>query len=192
MEASTAPAALPDIGALPALDDAALFSALDLLFEKSADMHALAGPVARSGQFASYPALVDAVRAALLALQQQQQQSQAARARLLGILGAHPRLGEKKVDSAQSRAEQANLQKGAGAAEAERLAALNAEYETRFPGLRYVVFVNGRGRDVIMANMRERIDRGDAQAEEKEAIEVPCNLHLAPLQNRTQSGRRDD
>ncbi|KLU91276.1 hypothetical protein MAPG_09797, partial [Magnaporthiopsis poae ATCC 64411] len=82
----------------------------------------------------------------------------------------------KKVDSAQSRAEQANLQKDAGAAEAERLAALNAEYEARFPGLRYVVFVNGRGRDVIMANMRERIDRGDAQAEEKEAIEAMASI----------------
>ncbi|KAL8343096.1 hypothetical protein RB598_004446 [Gaeumannomyces tritici] len=176
MTGSSTPAGLPDINALPTLDDAALFNTLDLLFEKSPDMHALAGPVARTGKFTSYPGLIDAVREALLSLRQQQDDDAAARARLLGILGAHPRLGEKKVDSAQSRAEQANLQHGAGAAEAERLAALNAEYEARFPGLRYVVFVNGRGRDVVMANMRERIDRGDARAEEREAIEAMVSI----------------
>ena len=53
------------------------------------------------------------------------------------ILSAHPRLGEKTVDSAQSRAEQAQLQTGAFE-EWERLQALNQIYERTFPGLRYV------------------------------------------------------
>ena len=52
------------------------------------------------------------------------------------ILAAHPRLGEKKVDSELSRKEQAQFQ--SGAEEAERLRKLNEEYEEKFPGLRYV------------------------------------------------------
>jgi 2-oxo-4-hydroxy-4-carboxy--5-ureidoimidazoline (OHCU) decarboxylase len=52
------------------------------------------------------------------------------------------------------------------------LAKLNGEYEDKFPGLRYVVFVNGRPRPVIMENMRARIARGDIKAERAEAIQV--------------------
>ncbi|KAI1121543.1 Oxo-4-hydroxy-4-carboxy-5-ureidoimidazoline decarboxylase [Nemania abortiva] len=103
--------------------------------------------------------------------------SPATRERLHGILGSHPRLGAKKVYSAQSRAEQAQLNTGA-ADEAERLAALNAEYEARFPGLRYVVFVDGRSRDVIMEDMRRRIDRGDIRAEEEEGIQAMVDIAL--------------
>lgn len=55
---------------------------------------------------------------------------------LLKILSAHPRLGEQRVESAQSTAEQARLNTG-GSEEAERLGALNAEYEELF-GFRYV------------------------------------------------------
>ncbi|KAI1161897.1 Oxo-4-hydroxy-4-carboxy-5-ureidoimidazoline decarboxylase [Nemania serpens] len=103
--------------------------------------------------------------------------SPAARNKLHGILGSHPRLGAKKVDSAQSRAEQAQLNTGA-ADEAERLAGLNREYEARFPGLRYVVFVNGRSRDVVMEDMRRRIDRGDIRAEETEGIQAMVDIAL--------------
>jgi 2-oxo-4-hydroxy-4-carboxy--5-ureidoimidazoline (OHCU) decarboxylase len=71
------------------------------------------------------------------------------------------------VDSAQSAAEQANLQ-----GEGEQLAELNREYEERFPGLRFVVFVNGRGRPEIMNDMRGRIDRGDFAKEVDEALQV--------------------
>ncbi|KAF2972168.1 hypothetical protein GQX73_g1404 [Xylaria multiplex] len=99
------------------------------------------------------------------------------REKLHAILGSHPRLGAKKVDSAQSRAEQAQLNAGAGD-EAERLAALNREYEESFPGLRYVVFVNGRSRDVIMEDMRRRIDSGDIRAEETEGIQAMVDIAL--------------
>jgi hypothetical protein len=34
------------------------------------------------------------------------------------------------------------------------------------------VFVNGRERPVVMQNMRERIERGDIEAEREEAIQV--------------------
>jgi 2-oxo-4-hydroxy-4-carboxy--5-ureidoimidazoline (OHCU) decarboxylase len=60
-----------------------------------------------------------------------------------GILASHPRLGEKKVESALSRAEQAAMAKAsAGTGDARReqeiLGELNAKYEETFPGLRYV------------------------------------------------------
>ncbi|KJZ76859.1 hypothetical protein HIM_03736 [Hirsutella minnesotensis 3608] len=80
-------------------------------------------------------------------------------------------VGAKGVDSAQSAAEQANL-----AGEGEELAALNAEYEARFPGLRYVVFVNGRGRPEIMRDMRARIDEGDYAKEVGAALQAMCDI----------------
>jgi len=94
---------------------------------------------------------------------------------LEAILSAHPRLGEKKVESEQSRKEQAQLNQG-GSEEAGKLAEFNRKYEERFPGLRYVVFVNGRSRPVIMEDMQTRIDRGDIELEKQEAIQAMCDI----------------
>jgi hypothetical protein len=66
-----------------------------------------------------------------------------------------------------SREEQRHLSE-----EDEELARLNREYEERFPGLRYVVWVNGRGRGEVMGDMRRRIGRGDLREEEREGIGV--------------------
>lgn len=162
---------LPDVTSLASLPEESLTSILDLLFEPSDELHALAIPTLKSITFATYPELIDTLRDQLLVIAKTVHPDPAARKPLLSILGSHPRLGEKKVESAQSAAEQAQLRSG-GESEAERLAALNKEYETKFPGLRYVVFVNGRSRDVIMEDMRRRIDRGDFAAEEEEAINV--------------------
>lgn len=52
------------------------------------------------------------------------------------------------------------------------LGELNEEYERVFPGLRFVVWVNGRGRGEIMGIMRERIARGDWEGERDGAVEV--------------------
>ncbi|PRT57085.1 hypothetical protein B9G98_04705 [Wickerhamiella sorbophila] len=97
--------------------------------------------------------------------------------RIPGIIAAHPRLGAKKVDSALSQAEQASLQT-ASARETEQLAELNAEYERTFPGLRYVVFVAGRPRSVIMDDMRERIAKKDIEAEKRTAFDAMCDIAL--------------
>lgn len=93
------------------------------------------------------------------------------------IISAHPRLGPSKDKlSSHSDSEQQSL---AGTKqEAQKLAQLNARYEERFPGLRYVVFVNGRSRDCIMENMRSRIERGDIQAERVEAFDAMCDIAL--------------
>ena len=56
------------------------------------------------------------------------------------------------------------------------LGELNEEYERVFPGLRFVVWVNGRGRGEIMGIMRERIGRGDWEGERDGAVEVSILL----------------
>lgn len=159
---------IPPVRTLPSLSFGQQSRVLDLLFEPSPELQALSVTLLQES-YSSYPALVDAVGKQLYALAQSNAATHIQR--LDSILGSHPRLGAQKVDSAQSRAEQAQLQRGADA-EADRLAALNAEYEAKFPGLRYVVFVNGRGRDVIMEDMQRRIGRGDIRKERTEAIQV--------------------
>lgn len=68
-----------------------------------------------------------------------------------GILGAHPRLGEKKLDSELSRGEQEAMNAASGPAEGEgeeeMLRALNVEYEAKFPGLRYVYVLRRAGEE---------------------------------------------
>ncbi|CAK7238088.1 hypothetical protein SEUCBS140593_010315 [Sporothrix eucalyptigena] len=176
---------LPHISTLSSLPDQAITNALDLLFEPSKELHALSLPAIRAApSIASYDDLIEIVRGELLTLQGKvatfaepspSHEALACKQRLLGILAAHPRLGAKKVESAQSAAEQAQLQK-ASELEAAQLAALNAEYESSFPGLIYIVFVNGRPREVIMENMRARIKRGVYALEEIEAIEAMASI----------------
>ena len=202
------PPALPPIDSLQTADDDTLKTVLDLLFEPSSTLHDLSIPRIRdrvrelqgpSASTLTYAALIQDVGSLLGSLASQSASSPSSRATLHAILGSHPRLGEKKVASAQSRAEQAQLnasssssspsssstpaeeqkrQEEEAATERQLLADLNAEYEARFPGLRYVVFVNGRARPAILANMRERIARGDPAAEEREAISAMVEIAL--------------
>lgn len=74
------------------------------------------------------------------------------------------------MDSAQSQAEQAQLQGGED--EAEQLKQLNEEYERAFPGLRYVTFVQGRSRTVIMEDMKRRVSGSNVASEQADAIRV--------------------
>jgi 2-oxo-4-hydroxy-4-carboxy--5-ureidoimidazoline (OHCU) decarboxylase len=76
------------------------------------------------------------------------------------FLGGHPRIGEIKGLSALSASEQA-----AHATPPEvlaRLLELNEEYERRYPGLRYITFVNGRSRKMIMEEMEEKLGMDEA------------------------------
>ncbi|KAI1085415.1 Oxo-4-hydroxy-4-carboxy-5-ureidoimidazoline decarboxylase [Whalleya microplaca] len=172
----SSPPTLPPISSLPTAATATQTAALDTLFEPSPALHALALPTLHSTtfNFPSYAALITQVGSLLSQLATTA--TPEATARLHEILGSHPRLGAPKVASALSAAEQAQLRCGDG--EAEKLRALNAEYEARFPGLRYVVFVNGRSRPVVMEDMRRRIDRGDIRKEEGEAIQAMVDIAL--------------
>lgn len=141
-------ASLPSISAWPSLEQTARLAVLDTLFEPSPELHRLVdtAAVTRQASFASYDALVDAVERSLFALARSAATSPGDRAILLGILGSHPRLGkaapspkpgELSEMSALSAREQANLNLGSEE-QADRLRLMNAEYEERFPGLRFV------------------------------------------------------
>jgi 2-oxo-4-hydroxy-4-carboxy--5-ureidoimidazoline (OHCU) decarboxylase len=128
-------AQLPDLKSLPALDTESRATVLDTLFEPCTQLHTLSVSLLHEQTFSSYNNLTDAVGDQLRQLQQSDLESD--HKWLEAILSAHPRLGEKKVDSEQSRKEQAQLNQG-GEEEAEKLAELNRKYEEKFTGLRYV------------------------------------------------------
>ncbi|PNS19363.1 hypothetical protein CAC42_2540 [Sphaceloma murrayae] len=165
--ASPSSPSLPTIEQIRSLSTEQRAHILDLLFEPSQQLHTLTVELLATQAFTSYDDLIAAVGVQLTELAESPSTSDTAW--LEGILGSHPRLGAKKVDSAQSQAEQANLQKGSEA-EAEQLKKLNEEYERTYPGLRYVVFVNGRDRPTIMEDMKRRIALEDVKGERLAAI----------------------
>lgn len=123
--------------------------------------------------FSSYIEFIEAVRKTLLLLLKA---SSTNKDLISKIVAAHPRLGAKKVESKLSQAEQASLQ--SSTEEAQILAELNSKYETKFPGLRYVVFVNGRSRPEIYKNINTRIDRGNYGLECEEAFNAMCDIAI--------------
>ncbi|EXJ94497.1 hypothetical protein A1O1_02893 [Capronia coronata CBS 617.96] len=126
---------LPPISSLPSLDTEERAEVLDTLFEPCQQLHTLSVSLLREKTFSSYDELISAVGNQLRELYNSDLESDTKW--LDSILAAHPRLGEKKVDSEQSRKEQAQLNQGAPE-EAQKLAELNRKYEEAFPGLRYV------------------------------------------------------
>ncbi|KAK3301783.1 Oxo-4-hydroxy-4-carboxy-5-ureidoimidazoline decarboxylase [Chaetomium strumarium] len=185
---------LPPITTLPTLPDSALTSTLDLLFEPSPALHALALPTLRARPYPSYNDLIMALSVQLMDLASSSAAAASAagadtegegeggegekeKRRLLhSILGSHPRLGEKKeVLSGLSSAEQRHLNQESDP-EGEVLARLNREYEAKYPGLRFVTWVRGRGREEVMDEMRRRIGRRDFAGEERESIKAMCQI----------------
>ena len=176
---------LPPLDNVPSLPAAQRAHILDLLFEPSTQLHTLSAPLLHEKAFPSYNNLISAVGMQLTELSESASTSDTQW--LESILGSHPRLGAKKVESAQSQAEQAQLQ-GSGE-EAEQLRRLNEEYESKFPGLRYVVFVDGRSRPVILEDMRKRIGSSDIKSERAAAIRVRDTvLYLQPSRSLTNAG----
>jgi hypothetical protein len=126
---------LPPISSVPTLTTTERAAILDALFEPCTALHTLSVELLQDETFESYDALIVSIGNQLTELQHSISTSDTEW--LDKILAAHPRLGEKKVDSAQSRGEQAGLNTG-GEEETEQLRVLNREYEEKFPGLRYV------------------------------------------------------
>jgi 2-oxo-4-hydroxy-4-carboxy--5-ureidoimidazoline (OHCU) decarboxylase len=156
---------LPSIETVSSLPETDQKLVLDLLFEPHPTMHTTFLPTLRSTAHTSYADLIAACQTQLKTLAA----SSPREPTLLDILGSHPRLGERRKLSASSEAEQARL-RGA----LEQLARMNGRYEEAFPGLRYIVFVNGRGDEEILADAEARIQRGDFAAEVETAMKVRC------------------
>ncbi|WEJ93547.1 hypothetical protein PSN45_001013 [Yamadazyma tenuis] len=175
---------LPDIKEVTNLSHEKQSQLLDNLFEPCPTLTAilLQTVLATSTPFSSYKQLIETSRTQLLeylrSSEQESEKTGEIRPEIAKIISAHPRLGgAKKVQlSDHSSAEQKSLQ--GSQEETEMLAKLNAQYEEAFPGLRYVVFVNGRSRQVIMDNMRQRIARGDIRTERREAFDAMCDIAL--------------
>jgi 2-oxo-4-hydroxy-4-carboxy--5-ureidoimidazoline (OHCU) decarboxylase len=133
---------LPPISTVPTLGAEERAAILDLLFEPCTQLHTLSVSTLREETFQSYDELAAAVGKQLTALFESDLKSD--QEWLEVILNAHPRLGEKKVESELSRREQAAMGGGtaggpaAAADEEERLRGLNGRYEAVFEGLRYV------------------------------------------------------
>jgi 2-oxo-4-hydroxy-4-carboxy--5-ureidoimidazoline (OHCU) decarboxylase len=126
---------LPPIEGLLDLSTTERAAVLDALFEPCTSLHTLSVELLHTEKFPSYNDLIASIGVQLTDLSESPSTSDTEW--LDKILGAHPRLGAKKVDSAQSQAEQAQLNTG-GEEEAKKLKDLNEEYEKTFPGLRYV------------------------------------------------------
>ncbi|RPB15982.1 hypothetical protein P167DRAFT_562796 [Morchella conica CCBAS932] len=164
---------LPGAATIPVLPTDGRVKVLAHLFEPCDALNTLALEYLATGPFDNYDEVITLIKQLLIDLKDTDSPSNTAW--LLKILAAHPRLGEKRIDSEHSRLEQASL-----TAESEeegiKLKALNKQYEETFPGLRYVVFVNGRSRAVIMEDMERRIARGDIEVEKTEAINAMCDI----------------
>ena len=129
------PSKLSPISTLPTLPSSELAAILDLLFEPCVALHTLSSNLLREQTFSSYDDLIISIGMQLTDLAESPSTSDTQW--LEEILGAHPRLGEKKIDSTQSIGEQAQLALGHEAGE-DKLSQMNTLYERTFPGLRYV------------------------------------------------------
>jgi hypothetical protein len=139
--ASEHPPKLPLVSDVPSLSQSEQEHVLALLFEPAPALFSVCIPVVSSGPYQSYDLLIQAVETRLYELAKSGTADDLST--LAEILSSHPRLGEKKVDSALSRMEQAAMNAAAAqdadkVQEAETLKGLNEEYEKTFPGLRYV------------------------------------------------------
>lgn len=128
---------LPSISSVPSLSTDRRAQILDTLFEPCTQLHTLSVSTLHGTTYSDYAALISAIGDQLKSLLNSSSTSDTKW--LDAILAAHPRLGEKRVDSELSRQEQAQLQNANGEkGEVEGLAEVNRQYEERFNGLRYV------------------------------------------------------
>ena len=126
---------LPPISTVPGLPAEERAAILDHLFEPCVPLHTLSLDLMHGKTFSDYDELITTIGVQLTDLAESTSTSDTQW--LHDILAAHPRLGDAKVDSAQSSAEQAHL-KGQSSEGDTDLAELNMLYEKTFPGLRYV------------------------------------------------------
>jgi 2-oxo-4-hydroxy-4-carboxy--5-ureidoimidazoline (OHCU) decarboxylase len=175
---------LPPIDSLPASEVNSRTLVLSLLLEPSTCLLSRYVPILSSRPFTSYNELIDFVQSDLTQLSKSIDEQDIAE--LDDILSSHPRLGEKKVDSALSRMEQKAMENASKTTEAddsqklqeaETLKNLNNEYEATFPSLKFVTWVNGRPRTEIFKEMQSRIARNDIDQERLESINVSWFVH---------------
>lgn len=182
---------LPPINLILSLPDAKKVQVLDNLFEPCSTLsnfiitHIFKE---RKEPFQSYKDLVESIRNELLGFLKSEESKSlldpnySVNTDISKIIAAHPRLGPAKKSNETTKLSDhsSNEQKSLSGTkeESEKLIQLNDSYESTFPGLRYVVFVNGRSRQTIMENMTKRIERCDIKLEREEAFNAMCDIAL--------------
>jgi 2-oxo-4-hydroxy-4-carboxy--5-ureidoimidazoline (OHCU) decarboxylase len=103
------------------------------------------------------------------------------------FISGHPRIGENSNLSKLSAAEQGALRLKPTPPEVlARLAHLNALYEARYPGLRYITFVNGRSRPVIAEEMEDVLG-----IEHSLELDQPTVGTIKPIDQESEEWRRE-
>ncbi|CEP62535.1 2-oxo-4-hydroxy-4-carboxy-5-ureidoimidazoline decarboxylase LALA0_S05e07800g [Lachancea lanzarotensis] len=155
---------------------------LETLFERSKSLEkmTIANPSFARDRSSNYVELVEKIRAKLLELCSQAEASREAKADVSDVIAAHPRLGQPRVVlSAHSAIEQRNLGNSDSPEIKETLQRLNKQYEAQYPGLRFVVFVNGRTRPQIIKVMQSRINSDNSWVQEAQlACNEMCDIAL--------------
>lgn len=181
---------LPPIDQLTNLSDSEIKSALDNLFEPCQTLsNYLIPKIREKNEFQTYRYLIEFCRTQLNDLlkkykeQSSNLENNELKEKICKIVSAHPRLGvpKKQVSSlsAHSQNEQKSLNEGDENGElAAKLRDLNSKYEETFPGLIFVVFVNGRSRAEIMDIMNERIANSNWNQEVNIAFNSMCDIAL--------------
>ncbi|KAF9462905.1 Oxo-4-hydroxy-4-carboxy-5-ureidoimidazoline decarboxylase [Collybia nuda] len=140
---------LSGIFGVPSHKDSALGKALAILFEPSPTLISRLEPQLALLQQSpsSYSELIDTALATITGWDTSAQSD---------FIAGHPRIGESKNLSNLSAKEQSGT--GISPTPPEvlaRLAHLNACYEAKYPGLRYITFVNGRPRHAIAEELED-------------------------------------
>ncbi|KAH3685321.1 hypothetical protein WICPIJ_003673 [Wickerhamomyces pijperi] len=166
---------LPSISTLTTLPTEEQTTVLNHLFEPHSSIHKYLQPLLlTSNTYESYPDFINSCRSRFLLLKPSSDLTK-------DIISSHPRLGLPKDTvqiSSHSLAEQANLQSGTTESDTLEFIKLNSAYESRYPGLRFVLFVNGRGKDEIKLLFKQRIQRNDYDMEVNEALNAMCDIAL--------------
>lgn len=131
----------------------ALAIALEILFEHSLILINTLEPQLRiilksSPLLDSYTQLIDCALAQIMRWDLSAQSQ---------FISGHPRIGENKNLSKLSAKEQGSGLIPTSPEVLDRLSHLNACYEIRYPGLRYITFVNGRTRLAIAEEMEDML-----------------------------------
>lgn len=177
---------LPDPSTLPSLPESTIATVLDNLFEPCSTLRSFLIPCIANHNHApiyTYTDLIEFCRSKLLQLSTLYKSSPGdddLRLKICKIVSAHPRLGVPKRQqqelSQHSKAEQASLNSSPELA--AKLIELNTKYENTFPGLIFVVFVNGRSREEIMDIMNYRIKNSNWYDEVDTAFNEMANIAL--------------
>lgn len=175
---------LPDPQDLSKQSDEQLISILDNLFEPCTTLNSYLLSKIKSQKFNTYTELIEFCRVNLLDLLESFKKNEddlKLKETICKIVSAHPRLGVPKKDklSVHSQNEQKSLNSDNDNKElANALIKLNNEYEEKFPGLIFVVFVNGRTRNEIMELMKFRINNSNWLDEVKTAFNEMADIAL--------------